>query len=120
MRLDSKDIISLIIGILLFALGVLQLAGITFNYNWFTLILPYLLAVFGSYLLIESIIELSNSNLVGWTSFIVAILIMTLGIFNVTQRFGVASFVVIPSYVYHIVFILLGLFLVIATFAMEP
>ena len=120
MLLNTKDIISLIVGIAMFALGVLQLAGITFNYNWFTLILPYLLAILGSYLIMESIIELSNSNMVGWTSFIVAILIMGVGIFNVTQRFGVAGFVVIPAYVYHIIFILLGLFLVIAGFAMEP
>lgn len=120
MHLDSKEIISLIVGITVFLAGILQLAGISFNYNWFTLILPYLLSILGFYLAVESIIELSNSNLVGWTSFIVGFLIMAVGIFNVMQRFGIASFVVIPSYVYHIIFILQGLFLIIAAFAMEP
>ena len=91
---------------------------------WFIAALPYILAIAGFYLLIESIMEISNSNSAGTISFLIGSIIMILGLLPVLHGFGIGpewfsmGFISNP-WIYRIIFMVEGIFLMIATFAME-
>ena len=118
--MEPKDWISGLVGLIILGLGLLPLLN---NWGigpaWFSLSLPvkilsWVVVVGGFYLIINSFIEITNSNIVGWLSFLIAAVITVWGILQVMGK------VTWPSgIVFNIVFIVLGLFLMIATFAME-
>ncbi|MBR9690486.1 hypothetical protein GOV08_02265 [Candidatus Woesearchaeota archaeon] len=126
---DPKNWSVLIIGILLMALGLIPLLhgwGVIgfglpkFLANIISSIGLYLIAAGGIYLLIDSFMEDSTMRIV---SIIVAVTVTAFGIFALLFQFGVlpwnVSFLAstVPM-IYNIVFVIEGLFLFIAAFAM--
>ncbi|MFH1850309.1 MAG: hypothetical protein ABH879_09110 [archaeon] len=128
--METKDWISFLIGLVLTASGVLPLLN-SFNIGppIFALsfmpvqIFAYIAAGAGFYLMINSVIEISNSNAVGWISFLIALLILAAGALQVLNRFGIGMDWFALSWlshtIYYVLFILEGTFLMIACFAME-
>ncbi len=130
--IDTSDWMSGFIGFLVFLLGLIPLlekfgilqtnVSALFEANWFTAIVPFLLAILGIYLAIESIIELTNSNHIGWISFFIGAVVMIVGILPALQKFGIGPGLFgfeIPTLVYQVIFLIEGIFLMIAMFAME-
>lgn len=127
--IETKDIISFITGALLFCLGLLPiLAKAGIGPSWFALsfmpaqIFAYIIAIAGFYLIVESFIEITNSNAIGWWSFLIASLLMIVGILQVLGSNGIGPswFAFnIPVLAYYVIFMIEGLFLMIAMFAME-
>lgn len=128
--LQARDWLSFLIGVILGAMGLLPfLHSLGKGPEWFALswlsveILSYIIAAGGFYLIINSLIEITNSNIIGWISFFIAGLITLTGILKVLgEREIVTGFFAIgwisPMF-YYFIFMILGLFLIIATFAME-
>ena len=73
--------------------------------------------------MVNSVIEITNSNAIGWISFLIAVLIMASGILQVLHKFAIGptwfELTFISDLVYYIVFTVEGIFLMIATFAMN-
>jgi len=93
--MQMRDWVSGMIGIVVFCLGSLPLLN---NFGvgpaWFKLALPiailsYVVAAMGFYLLIDSFIEISNSNTVGWVSFLIAFVCLGIGMLPVLHGFGI-------------------------------
>jgi len=86
-------------------------------------LLGWVVAIGGFYLVVNSFIEITNSNIVGWASLIVAAVISLLGVLHVLGSIGkLSGFLAvqwIPGIMFDITFMVLGLFLMIATVAME-
>ena len=128
--MSAKDWISFFVGLLVFALGLLPVLN-RFNVgpSWFALssipvgILMYVVAAGGFYLAIDSVIEITNSNAIGWISFLIAAVITATGVLKVLGSKGIGpswfALAFISGMVYNVVFIVLGLFLMVACFAME-
>jgi len=118
--MEAKDWISGLVGLLILALGLLPLLNARgVGPEWFGLSLPvkllsWVVVIGGFYLIINSFIEITNSNVVGWLSFLVAAVITVLGVLQVLGKIGWIS-----GIVFNIIFIIVGVFLIIATFAME-
>jgi hypothetical protein len=130
--MEAKDWMSGLVGVIVFLLGLLPLleslkvlktnVSAILQTNWFSAAAPYLLAILGFYLAIESIIELTNSNHIGWTSFLIGGIVMLVGLLPVLQTFGIGPGLfglTIPAIAYQIIFMVEGFFLMIAMFAME-
>jgi len=128
--MHMRDWISFFTGALVAVTGILPLlnmAGI--GPSWFALdfmpisILLYMVAGAGMYLLINSFIEITNSNVVGWISLLIALVIGAIGVFKVLGGFGIGpeffTLSFIPDIVYKVFLAVEGLFLMIACFAME-
>jgi len=128
--LQARDWLSFLVGVIIGALGFLPFlhsigkGPAWFAFSWLPVsILAYLIAAGGFYLIINSFIEITNSNIVGWISFGIAAAITLTGILKILGQKGVISgFLAIgwlsPMF-YYFIFMILGLFLIIATFAME-
>ncbi len=131
--LEPNDIISGLVGFLLFAVGLLPILS-KFNVgpDWFSLsflpvtVITWILAVGALYLVIDSVIEITNSSPVGIISVILAFLFLTIGVLPVLHNFGIGpSFFSLDflgglgDYLYYGVCLAEGLFLMIAMFAME-
>lgn len=118
--MEPKDWISGLVGALIFCLGLLPLLNARgIGPGWFGLNLPikllsWVVVIGGFYLVINSFIEITNSNIVGWLSFFIAAIITVLGVLQVLGKITWIS-----GMVFNIIFIIIGLFLMIATFAME-
>ena len=122
--MQSRDWISGLIGAVIFLLGLLPLLGkFEFLNNLPVSLLTWIVAGAGLYLAMNSIIEITNSNIVGWWSFIVAIVVLVIGLFPLLHSFGIGpswfEFNWLNRAAYNIIFIIEGVFLMIATFAME-
>lgn len=126
--METKDFISFVIGALLFAFGLLPiLSMLGYGPEWFdfgikTSLFAYIVAIAGFYLIIESFIEITNSNSIGWWSFLIAAVLMTVGILQVLASFSIGPTWFnfnIPEIAYYMIFMIEGLFLMIAMFAME-
>jgi len=118
--MEPKDWISGLVGLMILALGLLPLLNARgVGPAWFGLSLPvkllsWVVVIGGFYLIINSFIEITNSNVVGWLSFLIAAVITVLGVLQVLGKITW-----IGGIVFNIIFIVVGFFLVIATFAME-
>jgi len=118
--MEVKDWISGLIGAVVVCLGLLPLLNARgIGPAWFGFSLPvkllaYVVVIAGFYLVINSFIEITNSNVIGWISFFVAAVVTVLG---VLQVLGKISF--ISGIFFNIIFIVVGFFLMLATFAME-
>ena len=115
-----KDWISGLVGAIVFCLGLFPLLN-SFGAGpaWFGLSLPvkllsWVVVIAGFYLVIDSFIEITNSNVVGWLSFLIAAIVTTLGILQVLGKIAWLG-----GNVFNVIFIIVGFFLMIATFAME-
>lgn len=133
--METKDWVSFFIGILVTAAGALPLlhswgvlSNPIFQLNFLVPgVIKYLLAGLGLYLIINSIIEITNSNAIGWISGIVAVIVMAAGLLPLLAELGVLppvfslGFLSGPSasFIYNILFVVEGIFLMIAAFAME-
>ncbi len=122
--MQMRDWISGAVGAAIFLLGLLPMMGyLTFLNDLAPSILIWIVAGAGFYLAINSIIEITNSNIVGWWSFGVAIAVLIIGLFPVLHSFGIGpawfEFNWLNRKAYNVIFIIEGVFLMIATFAME-
>ncbi len=128
--MEAKDWISFLVGAVVTCLGLLPLLhakGI--GAPWFALnnlpvsLFAYIVAIMGLYLLVESFIEITNSNPIGWFSVLIAMAVIAIGIlpilFNAGKCPNWCDFTWLTDTVYRIVFIVEGIFLMIACFAME-
>jgi hypothetical protein len=128
--METKDYVSGLIGLVLIATGALPLLNAAnVGPPWFALsflplqLFAYILAGAGFYLAINSIIEITNSNSIGWISFLFAVVVLAAGVLQVLSRFSIGpgwfelSF--ISQLFYNILFVLEGILLMIAMFAME-
>jgi hypothetical protein len=131
--IEAKDILSAVVGALLFALGLLPLLN-SFGIGpaWMALkflpvtIISWIVAVGALYLVIDSVIEITNSSAVGFISIIIAFICLAVGVLPILAGFGIgpAFFSLgflgaVSKYLYHVVFMLEGIFLMIAMVAME-
>src|SRR3989344_3434028 len=114
--MQMRDWISGIVGLIIFLLGLLPLIGkFEFLNNLSSTIIVWIIAIGGLYLAVNSLTEITNSNIVGWWSFGVAIAVLVIGLFPLLHSFGVG-----PAWVafnwfnrtaYNIIFIIEGGFL---------
>ena len=130
--MEPRDYWSMFIGFVVLALGAIPFLE---KANVFNLgltktvekalaanIAIYLIAGLGLYLAIESIIEITNSNAFGGFSMIVALVVTVIGLIPILINFGVLPFKMpfeLSQTIFQILFIVEGLFLIIAGFAME-
>ena len=122
--MQTRDWISGLIGSIIFLLGLMPILGkFEFLNNLPVSLLTWIVAGAGLYLAVNSIIEITNSNIVGWWSFILAIAVLIIGLFPLLHGFNIGpawfEFKWLNRTAYNIIFILEGVFLMIATFAME-
>ena len=122
--MQMRDWISGLTGAIIFLLGLLPLLGkFEFLNNLPVSLLTWIVAGAGLYLAVNSIIEITNSNIVGWWSFGVAIAVLVIGLFPLLHNFHIGpswfEFNWLNRTAYNIIFIVEGVFLMIATFAME-
>ena len=129
--METKDFASGFVGFLLAALGAMPLLSkMGVGPGWFAFkdlpivnIASYIIAIAGFYLMVNSVIEITNSNSVGWFSFMVAVGVMAAGILQVLFKFHIGpswfELDVIKDTFYYVIFLVEGIFLMIAMFAME-
>ena len=122
--MQMRDWISGIVGLIIFLLGLLPLIGkFEFLNNLSSTIIVWIIAIGGLYLAVNSLTEITNSNIVGWWSFGVAIAVLVIGLFPLLHSFGIGpawvAFNWLNRTAYNVIFIIEGVFLMIATFAME-
>ncbi len=128
--MEAKDWLSFFVGAVVAAAGILPLlfrvniGPAWFELNWLPFsIFAYFVAGFGFYLMVNSVIEITNSNPIGWFSFLIAVLFLAAGILKVLFKFNIGptwfELNFISGIVYHIIFAIEGIFLMIACFAME-
>ena len=122
--MQPRDWISGLIGAVIFLLGLMPILGkFAFLSNLPISLLTWIVAGAGFYLAVNSIIEITNSNIIGWWSFGVAITVLIIGFFPLLHSFGIGpawfEFKWLSRAIYNIIFIIEGVFLMIATFAME-
>lgn len=128
--METKDFVSGFVGFLLAALGALPLLNkMGVGPPWFAFqgfpiqVAAYILAIAGFYLMVNSVIEITNSNSIGWMSFMIAVIIMIVGIFQVLHKFQIGptwfELGFVKDTFYHVIFLVQGIFLMIAMFAME-
>jgi len=118
--MEPKDWISGLVGLVILCLGLFPLLnkfGVGpgwFAFNLPVMLLSWVVVIGGFYLIINSFIEITNSNIVGWISFLIAAIITVLGVLQVLGKITWIS-----GMVFNVIFVIIGLFLIIATFAME-
>ena len=122
--MQMRDWISGAVGAIILLLGLMPLIGrFTFLNDLPATLLTWIVALAGLYLAVNSIIEITNSNIVGWWSFGIAVAVLIIGLFPVLHSIGIGpawfEFGWLNRTAYNIIFILEGVFLMIATFAME-
>ena len=125
----ERSIPSLIVGIILLALGGIPLLanlGVIPNFPPGALtgiigsIALYLIAAGGLYMIIDAFLEgLDEPN--GVVTLIVGLIIVAVGIINILNKFGILGFSVpfMNEMVYNILFVVEGLFLGIGAFFMQ-
>ena len=122
--MQMRDWISGAVGLVVFLLGLLPIIGkFEFLNSLPASLVTWIVAGAGLYLAVNSIVEITNSNIVGWWSFGVAVTVLVIGLFPLLNTFGVGpewfAFKWLGRTIYNIIFIIEGFFLMIATFAME-
>ncbi len=110
------------VGIVIFLLGLLPMLGyLPFLNDLSPTLLVWVVAGAGLYLAVNGVIEITNSNIIGWWSFGIAIAALIIGLFPILHSFGIGpawfEFRWLGRTIYNIIFIIEGIFLMIATFA---
>ena len=122
--MQVRDWVSGAVGAAIFLLGLLPMLGyFTFLNDLPSTIVIWIIAIGGLYLAVNSLTEITNSNIVGWWSFGVAIAVLIIGLLPLLHSFGIGpawfEFNWLNRKAYDVIFIVEGFFLMIATFAME-
>ena len=121
--MQARDwIVGFAAGLMAGGIGLLSLLG----YLPFELsrsVVLWIAAVFGLLLLYASIVEITNSNVMGTVSIIIAAVALVISLLPALNSIGWlgawAEFKWIGDFIYRILLVVEGIFLVIATFAME-
>jgi len=125
--MEAKDWLSFFIGAVIFAAGLIPILSRYNIISWnipMTLslvVLQYIIAIGGLYLAINSLIEITNSNPVGWISLLISFVMLAAGLIPILVSFNVFGFSLpfLSEAIYQILFVIEGFFLMIACFAME-
>lgn len=122
--MQFRDWIAGAIGAVLFLLGLLPLMGkFSFLNDLPATVVTWIMALGALYLVYAAIIEITNSNIMGTVTIIIAALALVIGLFPVLHSLGIGyswfEFAWIGRTVYNLIFMVEGIFLMIATFAME-
>lgn len=122
--LQMRDLIIGLIGVIIGVLGLLSLIGIL-PFELSRSILLWVSAIAGLILLYAAFVEITNSNVMGTISIIIAGIVLIVSVLPIFNSFGWswfgswASFSWIGETIYKIILVIEGVFLAIATFAME-
>ena len=121
--MQMRDWISGAVGAVVFLLGFLPLSGIM-KLDFIGLaVIKWIAAIAGLYLMFNSIIEVTNSNVIGWFSFGIATVVFITGLFPVLHSMGIGpgffGLEWIGRTAYNLILAIGGILLMIATFAME-
>ena len=120
--MQMRDWVIGIIGIIIGAIGVLSLLGIL-PFGLSKNALVWVAAIAGIILLYAAIIEITNSNVMGTISIIVAGIVLVVSLLPALNGIGWlgewASFSWIGETIYKVILVIEGILLAIATFAME-
>ena len=116
--MQMRDWISGLVGAVLVLIGISSFwSAISFLNNIFSAeVLRWIIVIGAVYLAWNSIIEVTNSNIVGWWSFGAAAVSLIIGLLPSLPWF---HFSVFSSNTYNIILVVEGVLLIIATFAME-
>jgi hypothetical protein len=122
--MQMSDWMSGLVGAVIFLLGLMPILGRwDFANDLSITLLTWIVAISGFYLLVNSVVEITNSNIVGWWSFGVAVAVIIIGFFPILHGFGIGpsffEFSWLSRSSYNFIFVIEGLFLMVATFAME-
>lgn len=131
--METKDFISALVGLALVLMGLFPLlATFKIGPSWFALkflpvtIISWVVAVGALYLVVNSVIEITNSASIGYISIITAFVCLVIGVLPLLASFkiGPAWFALgflksIGPILYNIVLMAEGIFLMIAMVAME-
>lgn len=132
--MEAKDIISFIVGAILFVLGLFPLLSkFGIGPGWFDVwqflpvaIVSWVVAVGALYLVVDSIIEITNSSSIGFISIIVAFVCLLIGVLPILYSFGIGPQLFalgflgpVTEYLFNLVFMVEGIFLMLAMIFME-
>jgi len=122
--MQMRDWIAGAVGAVIFLLGFFPLIGkLSFLSELSPTILTWVVAIGALYLCYAAIVEITNSNIIGWWSFAVGAIVLIVGFLPILHGFGIGpeffAFEWVSRTFYNILFVLEGAFLMIATFAME-
>jgi hypothetical protein len=122
--MQMRDWIAGAVGLVIFCLGLFPLIGkLSFLNGLPQTAVVWIVALGALYLCYAAIVEITNSNVIGWWSFAIGAIVLIVGFLPILHSFGIGpdffSFSWISRTVYNILFILEGVFLMVATFAME-
>lgn len=120
---------SFFVGVIIFLLGLLPLIGkgawlgplIT---TWWGTVAAYIVAFGGLYIIVDSFFEFTFHSGIGVTTLLIGLLVFAMGLVTILHSMGVLAFK-IPfmtpesKIVYYILFMLEGLFLMLACFMMD-
>lgn len=114
------------VGVIIFLLGLFPLIGkeswIPFSETIFGVVAAYLVAFGGLYIIVDSFFEFTFHSGVGITTLIVGLLVCALGVLTVLDSMGMVAIGLstwLKPLIYQVLFILEGLFLMIAAFIMD-
>jgi len=115
--------ISFLVGALVFLLGLFPLIGKSLGPVSSIIggIAAYIVAFAGLYIIVDSFFEFSFHSGVGLGTLIIGLLVFSFGIVVVLSLHGIISFKVpeISMFIYNVLFILEGLFLMLGSFIMD-
>ena len=120
--MQLRDWISGAFGIFLTLFALSQMLGWV-NLSFLSTITIYLMAVAGIILFQDGIVEVANSNILGWPTLFAALVVLIVTVLPILKGFGIGpsffSFSWISSTLYNVIMIIEGIFLMISTFARE-
>ncbi len=115
--MQMRDWISGLVGMIALILGLSLFVGaLSFLSIPSANVLRWIVVIMGAYLLWNSIIEITNSNVLGWFSFGTSAICLLIGLLPTLPWFSIEPF---SPVFYQVMLIIEGIFLMIATFAME-
>ena len=121
--MQARDWVVGLMGTLLVLFGILPLFGMLLFLNDITpKILVWAVLIFSLILVYCAIVEITNSNVLGWVSFLIAIGGVLLILLPILSSVGVGPSwfsYELPRGIFSVVFVIQGAFLMAATFAME-
>lgn len=116
---------SFAVGIVIFLLGLLPLIGqaslIPFYGSASITVLAFIVAFGGLYIIIDSFFEMMFHTMTGIVTMVVGFIVAAIGTVVVLSDLGVLAFNIpfLHAIIFYVLFILEGLFLMIATFVMD-
>ncbi|RME32230.1 hypothetical protein D6789_00215 [Candidatus Woesearchaeota archaeon] len=117
--------LSFIVGLIIFALGLLPLIGksdlIPFYDTVPIIVLAFIVAFGGLYIIVDSIFEMIFHTQTGIITMIVGLVVAAVGTVVVLSEHGILAFKIpfLHAVIFYVLFILEGLFLMIAMFVMD-